>query len=69
MYCKKCEAPVRNDKGKIIAWRQGRVFIDQVFSDNNHVELFCLRCGKRWMVGKDKGAFGAWLTSQARSIL
>lgn len=52
MFCKKCK---------------GRVFLDQVFSENNHQELFCVRCGKRWMISKDKGAFGAWLTSRARS--
>lgn len=67
MYCKKCETPVRNKKGEVIGMRQGRVFIDQVFSGNTHVELFCVRCGKRWMIDKTKGAFGAWLDRKARS--
>lgn len=52
MFCKKCS---------------GRVFVDQVFSENNHQELFCIRCGKRWMIDKTKGVFGAWLTSKVRS--
>lgn len=68
MFCRKCEAPVRNDKGKIIGLRQGRVFLDKVFSEHNHIELFCIRCGKRWMINKEKGAFGAWLDRRARSI-
>jgi hypothetical protein len=54
MFCRKCA---------------GRVFVDQVFSENNHTELFCIQCGKRWMVSKDKGAFGAWLDRKARSTL
>lgn len=52
MFCKKCN---------------GRVLLDQAFSENNHSELFCLRCGKRWMVDKTKGAFGAWLDRRVRS--
>lgn len=69
MYCKKCEAPVRNKDGEVIGLRQGRVFIDQVFSEHNHVELFCVQCGKRWMIDKTKGAFGAWLDRRVRSTV
>jgi hypothetical protein len=54
MFCKKCA---------------GRVFVDSVFSENNHVELFCIRCGKRWMISKEKGVFGSWLTSVARNMM
>jgi hypothetical protein len=54
MWCMKCD---------------GRVFIDQVFSENNHIELFCISCGKRWMVEKAKGAFGAWLDKKARATI
>ena len=39
----------------------GRVFVDRVFSQKLHVELFCILCGKRWMVNKDTNAFGRWL--------
>jgi hypothetical protein len=40
---------------------RGRVFVDRVFSQKLHVELFCLMCGKRWMVNKETNAFGRWL--------
>lgn len=40
---------------------QGRVFVDRVFSQKLHVELFCIMCGKRWMVNKDTSALGKWL--------
>lgn len=39
----------------------GRVFVDRVFSQKLHVELFCIMCGKRWMVNKETNAFGRWL--------
>lgn len=39
----------------------GRVFVDRVFSQKLHTELFCLLCGKRWMVNKETSAFGKWL--------
>ena len=39
----------------------GRVFIDRVFSQKLHMELFCILCGKRWMINKDMNAFGRWL--------
>lgn len=55
MFCKKCAS--------------GRVFIDQVFSENNHVELFCIQCGKRWMIDKTKGAFGVWLDKLVKSTI
>jgi hypothetical protein len=46
MKCKKCN---------------GRVFVDRVFSQKLHIELFCLLCGKRWMVNKDRSPLGRWL--------
>ena len=46
MTCKKCN---------------GRVFVDRVFSQKLHMELFCIMCGKRWMVNKETSAFGRWL--------
>ena len=39
----------------------GRVFVDRVFSQKLHVELFCLICGRRWMINKDTSALGRWL--------
>ena len=46
MHCKKCD---------------GRVFVDRVFSQKLHIELFCIMCGKRWMINKDSNRFGRWL--------
>lgn len=46
MKCQKCK---------------GRVFVDRVFSQKLHVELFCMQCGKRWMINKETSAFGKWL--------
>lgn len=46
MFCIKCN---------------GRVFVDRVFSQKLHVELFCIMCGKRWMINKDTSALGRWL--------
>ena len=46
MFCGKCS---------------GRVFVDRVFSQKLHVELFCIMCGKRWMINKDTSALGRWL--------
>ena len=40
---------------------QGRVFVDRVFSQKLHVELFCMMCGKRWMINKDTSALGKWI--------
>lgn len=48
MNCKKCK---------------GRVFVDRVYSQNLRVELFCILCGKRWMVKRDN-RFGAWLAKR-----
>jgi hypothetical protein len=46
MRCKKCD---------------GRVFIDRVFSQKLHMELFCVMCGKRWMINKETNALAKWL--------
>jgi hypothetical protein len=46
MKCQKCK---------------GRVFVDRVFSQKLHIELFCIMCGKRWMVNKDRSPLGRWL--------
>jgi ribosomal protein S27E len=42
---------------------RGRMFLDVVFSEYSHYELFCIRCGKRPMISKESG-FGRWLTSR-----
>ena len=39
----------------------GRVFVDRVFSQKSHMELFCIMCGKRWMMNKETSKLGKWL--------
>jgi hypothetical protein len=46
MFCAKCN---------------GRVFIDRVFSQKLHIELYCIMCGKRWMINKETSKLGKWL--------
>ena len=40
---------------------KGRVFIDRVFSQKLHMELFCVMCGKRWMINKKTNKLAKWL--------
>ncbi len=42
----------------------GRVFVDRIFSEKSHIELFCILCGKRWMLDKEKSRFAAVLLKQ-----
>jgi hypothetical protein len=41
---------------------KGSVYVDRVFSGPLRLDLFCLRCGKRWFIQRNKGAFGPWLS-------
>jgi len=42
---------------------KGRVFIDRVYAMNLRVELFCIMCGKRWMVRREN-RFATWLAKK-----
>ena len=53
MKCKRCS---------------GRVFIDRVFTSETRSELFCLMCGKRWMVRNDKNGFAQWLYKREKEM-
>ena len=33
------------------------------------MELFCIRCGKRWMLDKERNALGRWLDAKERRYL
>jgi hypothetical protein len=44
----------------------GRVFIDRVFSQLTSMELFCILCGRRWMISKETNSFGRWLEQKDR---
>jgi hypothetical protein len=48
---------------------KGRVFVDRVFSQKLHVELFCIMCGKRWMINKDTSPLGRWLEQVEKNKL
>jgi len=48
MFCKKCK---------------GRVLVDRSLCEDNHVELYCLGCGKRWSLNQPQnhGSFAVWI--------
>lgn len=46
----------------------GKVAVDDVFSQKEHVELFCLMCGKRWMIDKNGNRFGEWLIKNVKQL-
>lgn len=41
LICKKCD---------------GRVFVDRVHSNGGDIDLFCIKCGARWMLAKNSSA-------------
>ena len=47
----------------------GRVFLDRVFSQKLHAELFCVLCGKRWMLNKETNALARWLENKEKEHL
>ena len=52
LNCKKCK---------------GRVFVDRIYAQNLRVELFCVMCGKRWMIKKDN-RFAAWVAKLEETV-
>jgi hypothetical protein len=40
--------------------------IDRTLSSEIHIELYCLRCGKRWPMRYPEkyGGFGVWIMNQ-----
>ena len=40
----------------------GKVFVDLTFTDNKNYEAFCLRCGKRWFIGKSHALYDTFRT-------
>jgi hypothetical protein len=54
MYCKRC---------------QGRVFIDRIFFDYDHLELFCIRCSKRWVLHKSESRLAKWINRAEKKRL
>lgn len=54
MWCQKCN---------------GRVFLDRVFSQKLHMELFCIMCGKRWMINKETSGLAKWIEKKEKAQL
>ena len=48
---------------------KGRVFVDRVFSQKLHMELFCVMCGKRWMINKETSALAKWIEKREKAQL
>ena len=46
----------------------GRVFVDRVYSQHLRVEMFCIMCGKRWMIKKDISRFAQWVAKQEETL-
>lgn len=46
MFCKKCG---------------GMVMVDRSYPQHLRSELFCITCGKRWVVKREGNAFSKWL--------
>lgn len=61
LTCNKCVTHRYDKDGNVVQTIRGRVFVDRIFSERKHVELFCLRCGTRWMLDKTKNVFAAWI--------
>jgi uncharacterized Zn finger protein len=49
----------------------GRVLSDRVLFTENHLELFCFSCGKRWIYNhpENRGAFAVWLWQMEKAYL
>lgn len=75
MFCNKCKTvrvrrsvdPVTGEVTEQKHVIQGRVFVDRIFSERKHVELFCINCGARWMLDKTKNVFAAWVVKTERA--
>ena len=52
MWCERCN---------------GRVFVDRVYSQKLRVELYCVMCGKRWMIRRES-RFGTWLSNKEERL-
>lgn len=56
MLCKKCS---------------GKVMVDRTLGSDIHIELYCLRCGKRWSLRYPEkyGGFGKWIMRREKEYL
>lgn len=49
----------------------GRIFVDRVLTGEDHVELACIMCGRRWIFhnAESKGRFPQWLMKVEKQYL
>lgn len=61
MRCLKCKTKEHRPDGAV-TFNYGRVMVDRLYPQDKRVELYCLRCGKRWFVKNNEGnSFSVWL--------
>lgn len=60
MHCKKCGGRVMHDRmyNTSVTKKKGD---KEERVESSHLELSCVRCGKRWAVKKGSNAFAKWL--------
>lgn len=46
----------------------GRIFVDRVYSQHLRIEMFCIMCGRRWMIKKDTSKFAQWIAKQEEHL-
>jgi hypothetical protein len=53
---------------KCLKCNKGRMFVDRVFLSHNHLELYCLACGKREMYQNPErhGKRSAWIMNSEK---
>lgn len=49
---------------------KGKMFVDRVYTTNDHLEVFCIICGKRHMINpQTAGANVKWLVQAEKKFL
>ena len=59
MRCKKCSGRVLLDRMYVSS--KSKENKDRT-EESNHLELYCLMCGKRWMLHKEKSSVAKWIS-------
>lgn len=44
----------------------GRIFVDRVYSEKNHLELSCITCGQDWVLNKQTSALAKILINMEK---
>lgn len=62
MWCKKCGGRVFIDRMYVGAKKKKKGDTQASHEEATNVELFCVMCGKRWMLNKEKNVVAKWLS-------